>query len=121
MAIIQTATLHHHPGPASDIARIMQTYVDAAAPGSCTVISHFLDPQDVVSGAVRRIEQRLLDSSAGTGWFRTVDEIRSLFPGQCLVGPGVVPCYQWPDTYAEATNWTQGCIAGGIGQKRTGH
>jgi SAM-dependent methyltransferase len=128
VAIIQTATLHHHSGDASDLVRTMQTFVDAAAPGSCTVISHFLDPEDAATDAVRRIEKQLLDSAIGTGWFRTLDEIRSLFPDQDLLDPGVVACHQWPrpnteepDSIAETTNWIRACIAGGIGQKRAGH
>ncbi len=119
VAIIQAATLHHRSGSASDVARIMQTYIDAAAPGSCTVISHFLDPQDVASGALRRIEKHLLNSSFGTGWFRTLDEIRAMFPGQRLLDPGVVPCHQWPNTEIDPISWVQGCVAGGIGQKLT--
>ena len=60
LAIICTATLHHHPGELADIAAVMHTYIDAAAPGSCTVVSHFLDREDATTDTVRRIEKQLL-------------------------------------------------------------
>ncbi|MEU4607520.1 SAM-dependent methyltransferase [Kribbella sp. NPDC023972] len=117
IAIICTATLHYHSGELA--AAVMQTYIDAAPPGSCTVLSHFLDPEDASTGAVRRIEKQLHASPVGTGAFRTLAEIRALFPDQDLLDPGVVRCYQWPDLDTEAASWIQGCVAGGVGQKRT--
>ncbi|MFG1820628.1 SAM-dependent methyltransferase [Kribbella sp. NPDC049174] len=117
IAIFHTANLHHHHG--DGLTALLQTYIDAAAPGSCTVISHFLDPEEpAITARCREIEKRLLDSTLGTGWFRTLDQIHAMFPGQDLLSPGLVPCHQWPNDDNEANSWIEACIAGGIGQKR---
>ncbi|GAA1616725.1 SAM-dependent methyltransferase [Kribbella sancticallisti] len=119
IAIFCTAVLHYHPGAAPDVATTMQTYVDALATGSCTVITHFLDPEDATSSVVRQIEKTLTTSTIGAGWFRSHEEIEAMFPGQALLPPGVVPCVQWwPKVQTARDNsWIENCIAGGIGQK----
>jgi hypothetical protein len=115
IGIICTAVLHYHPGETADVAAIMQTYIKAAAVGSCTAISHFLDP-GVDDFDVRRLEQ-LLNTGLGLPVrFRTLAEIKELFPDQDLLAPGAVPCRYWPDPEADAPA-TFPCIAGGIGQK----
>lgn len=121
IALFCTAVLHYRPGDALDVAALMQNYVDALPAGSCTVITHFLDPDDAApNGVVRQIEKVLTSSSIGGGWFRTQDEVEAMFPGQTMLPPGVAPCHQWwPKLDPErSVSWIEDCIAGGIGQKR---
>ncbi|MFD7161232.1 SAM-dependent methyltransferase [Kribbella sp. NPDC059898] len=125
IAVLQTATLHYHPGPVAELAGVMQTYVDALPSGSYTVISHFMDPEIPERTArVRQIEKHLAVNEHGSAWFRTRDEIRSLFPGQDLTEPGLEACMYWPDpdlamrSSASTPEWTGELIAGGVGQLR---
>jgi hypothetical protein len=119
VAIIHTATLHHHPGELAELTKVMQTYVEAAAVGSCTVISHFVDPGEAgASRFAHDIEKILLDG-LGTGWFRSLDQIHALFPNQELLAPGIVTCRQWPDDETEIDSVARDLIVGGVARKRT--
>jgi SAM-dependent methyltransferase len=118
IAVIQNGTLHHYMG--NDIPELMQTYIDAVAPGSYTVIAHFLDPQTPEHSALaRKMEEKFVHSPMGSGAFRTWDEIRAMFPGQELVEPGLVLCDDWwPDgPRVKPLNQVEECIAGGVGRK----
>lgn len=117
IAIICTAALHYHPDDA-DATGVMQTYIEAAADGSCTAISHFLDPgrEDF---DVRRFETLLSTGLEVPVHFRTLDQIEELFPGQDLLAPGAVPCLYWPEADDDAPGVLLTCIAGGIGKKRS--
>ncbi|MGC4942217.1 SAM-dependent methyltransferase [Kribbella sp. DT2] len=120
IAVFCTAVLHYHPGSASDVAATMQTYVDALPAGSCTVITHFLEPDKAEErGTVRQIEKVLTASPIAAGWVRTQDDIETMFPGQTLLQAGVHPCHEWwPGLEPKlAHTWIQDCIVGGIGQK----
>ncbi len=118
VAIFATATLHEHPdGTTEQLAEIMRTYIDHASPDSCTVISHFFDPElPDWNDAIQTIQNEL-HSGLGRGTFRTRAEIEALFPNQRLLAPGVVPCLHWPTSADDQTIWIQTCIAGGVGQK----
>jgi hypothetical protein len=124
IAVLHTATLHHHPGPLAEIAGVMRVYVDALPAGSYTVISHLLDPEiPALDEHVSQIEKHLTASSLASGWFRTRDEIRDMFPGQDLTDPGIAACRYWPKpdpadpSKATRPDWPRDCLAGGIGYK----
>jgi hypothetical protein len=118
IAIICTAVLHYHPGTTTDVANLMQTYVDAVPTGSCTVITHFLDfdehgwDMEVFAEALSLRLQTPVHS-------RTLEEIAQLFPGQEMLAPGVVPCLHWPHEDDHDPPMITTAIAGGIGKKRT--
>ncbi|GAB3943641.1 SAM-dependent methyltransferase [Kribbella albertanoniae] len=118
VAIIHTATLHHHPGEAAELTEVMQTYIDAVAAGSCTVISHLVDPDQPGGHRVARDIEKIFLAGLSTGWFRAPDEIAALFPGQELLNPGIVACRHWPNQPPEKSdNVFRDLIVGGIGRK----
>ncbi|WP_298182482.1 SAM-dependent methyltransferase [Saccharomonospora sp.] len=102
MALLQVSTLHHYTG---DLAEMMREYLDALAPGSYVVFSHLLDPQTPeLSPTARQLEQVALNSSMGSGTFRTREELERVVEGWKIVppGPGQEPraslCDEWwPD------------------------
>lgn len=119
IALLQNATLHHYNG-ARDVADIMREYIAALPSGSYVGISHFLDPETSEhTELARRIEQVLLKSPLGCGWFRARAEIERMFPGLDLVEPGLTRCAEWwPDgPQIEPLHPVQYCIAGGVGRK----
>lgn len=116
IAIICTAVLHYHPGDTHDVAAVMQTYIDAAADGSCTVVSHFLDAGEAATAA-QKLEALLSSGLDTPARFRSLPEIAELFPDQEVLPPGVVPCPHWPER--EDDDLTPAYIAGGIGKKQT--
>jgi SAM-dependent methyltransferase len=118
IALIQNGTLHHYIG--DDGARIMQTYVDALAPGSYTVIAHFYDPETPEHSEVaRKMEEKFVHSPMGSGMFRTRKQLMEFFPDQELVTPGLVLCDDWwPDgPRVKPLNQVEECIVGGVGRK----
>ncbi|GAB3943637.1 SAM-dependent methyltransferase [Kribbella albertanoniae] len=125
IAILQTATLHQHCGEVAAVAKVMKAYVAAAAAGSCTVISDLHIPEDpeLVQDALQA-EQGFCEGMGPVVRFRSLDEIRALFPGQHLLENGVVACRDWPTKDDDdkrypysAYNAARNLMAGGIGQK----
>ncbi|OLR91646.1 SAM-dependent methyltransferase [Actinokineospora bangkokensis] len=119
IALFQMATFHHYGGarPPRDI---MQTYIDALAPGSVVGISHFLDPEDERYTPIAKKLEKVLLSDMSTGRFRTRAEIAEMLPGLELFEPGLSLCAQWwPDgPRVKPLSPTQHCVAGAVGVKR---
>ena len=118
IALIHNGTLHHYLG--DDGPELMKNYVDALAPGSYTVIAHFLDPQTPEHSAIARaMEDRFTHSPMGSGVFRTYDQIKAMFGDQEFVDPGLVLCDDWwPDgPRVHPLNQVEECIAGGVARK----
>ncbi|TNC26116.1 SAM-dependent methyltransferase [Amycolatopsis alkalitolerans] len=120
IALLQVGTLHHFEGTPGEPADIMRRYIEALAPGSYVVVSHFLDPENEHSVVARRMEEAFRHSMMGSGTFRTHPEIEELFGDLEMVPPGVAKCVDWwPDgPQIKPLNQVQHCIAGGIGRKR---
>jgi SAM-dependent methyltransferase len=125
LVLLQVGTMHH----VADDTRapeIMREYIDALAPGSYVVFSHFLDPETPdLTPIAKRIEDILVNGPMGAGRFRTRDEIMAMLDGLELVAPnsedppGLAPCDLW---------WSDGprlrglsgagqCIVGAVGRK----
>jgi SAM-dependent methyltransferase len=118
IALIQNGTLHHYLG--DDSPELMQKYIDALAPGSYVVISHFLDPETPEHAkTARALEERFTHSPMGSGLFRTHEQIEAMFNDLELVTPGLVLCDEWWPDGPRVTPLSQieECIAGGIGRK----
>ncbi|BBG01373.1 MULTISPECIES: SAM-dependent methyltransferase [Pseudonocardia] len=118
VALFQVGTLHHvadEDGP----ARIMAGYLDRLPAGSVVVVSHFFDPENDDSELARRVEDLLVHSPMGSGYFRTMARIRELFGGLDLVEPGIVACHRWWPEGPQLTpeNAVQRCVVGGVGIK----
>lgn len=116
IGIVCTAVLNYHPGDAGEVAKTMQTYVDATAAGSCTVISHFCNP-DPSRWDLSEVEQILSAGLETPVQFRDLEQIAELFPGQQLLEPQVVPCQHWPEVVDDDEPEMFTHIAGGIGKK----
>ncbi len=119
IALLHNGTLHHYGGPRSP-ADLVAEYVDALPSGSYVGISHFFDPEvSEYTDIARRIEQIMLHSPLGCGWFRTRAEIETMFVGLEMVEPGLSICAKWwPDgPQLKPLNPVQYCIAGGVGRK----
>nr|WP_132878725.1 SAM-dependent methyltransferase [Tamaricihabitans halophyticus] len=100
LALMHCATMHHVPD--SDGPRdIMKTYVDALPSGSYLALTHFHDPGEADPEGhelARFIEGVFANSSMGSGFFRSREEIESLFCGLPLVEPGLTNLNDWwPD------------------------
>ncbi|WP_185447158.1 SAM-dependent methyltransferase [Kribbella qitaiheensis] len=120
VAVLHTAPLRRYRdafGDVGEMVAIMKGYVDALPPGSFTVISHLLDPETSAMTKLVREVEAVLVSELGTGWFRQLDDITTLFPGQALIDPGVVECRRWPIDTAPGDGRMAGCVVGGIGWK----
>ena len=125
VVLLQVGTIHH----VADDARapeIMREYIDALAPGSYVVFSHFLDPQTPeLTPIAKRIEDILVNGPMGAGRFRTRDEIMVMLDGLELVAPnsedppGLAPCdLWWPDgPRLRGLSGAGQCIVGGVGRK----
>ncbi len=86
IALLQVSTLHHYTG---DLADMMRGYLDALAPGSYFVFSHLLDPETPeLTPTARQLEQVALNSSMGSGTFRTRKEMERVVEGWEIVPPG---------------------------------
>ena len=96
-ALVQFSTLHH-VADSGNPRDIMQKYVQRLPSGSYVALCHFFDagaedPQQ--SAFAQDMQQRLLGSSMGSGWFRTRAEILSFLDGLDLVEPGLVKVHEW--------------------------
>ncbi|WP_025356192.1 SAM-dependent methyltransferase [Kutzneria albida] len=119
IALFQFGTLHHYDGERAP-SDIMRAYVDALPSGSYVGLTHFYDPgTEEYSELARRMEDMFVHSPMGSGRFRTMDEIASMFPGLELVAPGLVRCVDWwPDgPRVKPLDPVQHCIIGAVGRK----
>jgi len=124
VVLLQVGTLHHLEGNSGP--DLMRQYIDALAPGSYVVFSHFYDPEvPELTEVAKRIENVLVHGPMGAGRFRTREEIEAMLPGLEIVkpnateGPGLVPCYRWwPDgPQLKTPSPASQCIAGLVGRK----
>ncbi len=124
IVLLQVGTLHHLEGDSG--AAVMRQYVDALAPGSYVVFSHFFDPEDPeLSPIARRIESILVNGPMGAGRFRTRAEIMAMLDGLELIKPnavsepGLAPCDEWwPDgPRLQTLSRAARCIVGAVGRK----
>jgi SAM-dependent methyltransferase len=124
VVLLQVATMHHLEGDAPDL---MKQYIDALAPGSYVVLSHFLDPETPeLTPVAKRIEDVLVNGSMGAGRFRTRAEIEAMGPGLDFLPPnqqtktgGLSVCDEWwPDgpRISELSSAAQ-CVGGWVGKK----
>ncbi len=125
VVMLQVGTMHH----VADDARapeIMREYIDALAPGSYVVFSHFIDPETPeLTPIAQRIENILVNGPLGAGRFRTRDEIMAMLEGLELVAPnaqdppGLAPCdLWWPDgPRLGGISGAGQCIVGAVGRK----
>ncbi|KMS90617.1 hypothetical protein ACZ91_13945 [Streptomyces regensis] len=120
IALLQVGTLHHFEGPADGPAEIMRQYYERLPSGSFVALSHFMDPENEYTAMARKAEDKFRHSPMGSGTFRTMDEIRTLFGDLELVEPGVIRLADWWQDGPRLTplNEAQHCIAGGVARKR---
>jgi len=124
LALLQVGTLHHLEGEAGP--QVMRQYIDALAPGSYVVFSHFYDPETPEHTPVaKRIEEVLVRGPMGAGRFRTRAQIEAMLPGleivkpNALTAPGLVACHEWwPDgPMLKPASVAAPCIAGIVARK----
>jgi hypothetical protein len=124
MVLLQVGTLHHLEGDAGPA--VMRQYVDALAPGSYVVFSHFFDPEvPELTEIAKRIENILVNGPMGAGRFRTRPEILAMLDGlelikpNALAEPGLAPCDEWwPDgPRLQSLSKAAKCIVGAVGRK----
>lgn len=124
IVLLHVGTLHHLEGDGGP--DLMRQYIDALAPGSYVVFSHFYDPEEPEPTKVaKRIEDVLVHGPMGAGRFRKREEIEAMLPGLEIVTPnatggqGLVPCYQWwPDGPAlKSPSLASQCIGGLVARK----
>jgi SAM-dependent methyltransferase len=102
-ALLHVGTLHHLEGDGGPA--VMKQYIDALAPGSYVVFSHFYDPQvPELTAVAKRIEDVLVRGSMGAGRFRTREQIVAMLSGleivkpNAITDPSLVACHEWwPD------------------------
>ncbi|GAA5160580.1 MULTISPECIES: SAM-dependent methyltransferase [Amycolatopsis] len=124
LVLLHVGTLHHLEGDGGP--EVMREYIDALAPGSYVVFSHFYDPQvPELTEVAKRIEDILVHGPMGAGRFRTRDEILAMLPGLEIVkpnattDPGLVACDEWWPDGPRLTPLSKAarCIAGVVGRK----
>jgi SAM-dependent methyltransferase len=124
LVLLHVGTLHHLEG--DNGPAVMRQYVDALAPGSYVVFSHFFDPEvPELSEIARRIENVLVNGPMGAGRFRTRDEILGMLDGlelikpNALAEPGPAPCDEWWPDGPQLTPLSRAarCIIGAVGRK----
>ena len=124
VVLLHVGTLHHLEGDGGP--ELMRQYIEALAPGSFVVFSHFYDPEEPELTAIaKRIENILVNGPMGAGRFRTREEIEAMLPGleiikpNAITEPGLVPCYRWwPDgPLLKNPSPASLCIAGLVARK----
>ncbi|WP_245900431.1 SAM-dependent methyltransferase [Prauserella shujinwangii] len=118
VALLHVGTWHHYLD--DDAPDLMRRYIEAFAPGSAVVLSHFFDPETAeLSPLARRMEELFIHSPMGSGRFRTRAQIEALFGDLRMIEPGVALCdLWWPDgPKIRPLNQVEQCIAGGVGVK----
>lgn len=122
--LLHVGTLHHLVGDSGPT--VMGEYIDALAPGSFVVFSHFYDPEvPELTALAKRIENVLVNGPLGAGAFRTRTEIEAMLPGlefiqpNATTPPGLVPCAEWwPDgPVLRNPSPASRCIAGIVARK----
>jgi len=124
VVVLHVGTLHHLEGDRGP--EVMREYVDALAPGSYVVFSHFYDPEvPGLTEVAKRIEDVLVRGPLGAGRFRTRAQIEQMLAGleivkpNAVTEPGLVPCHQWwPDgPVLKQPSAAAQCIAGLVARK----
>ncbi|GAB2989980.1 hypothetical protein GCM10017788_13340 [Amycolatopsis acidiphila] len=124
VVLLHVGTLHHFEGDGGPA--VMQEYIDALAPGSYVVFSHFYDPEvPELTQLAKRIEEILVHGPMGAGRFRTKDEIVAMLPGLEIIkpnattAPGLVACDEWWPDGPRLTPLSKAahCIAGIVARK----
>jgi SAM-dependent methyltransferase len=125
VALLHVGTMHHFEGDGA--AEVMREYIDALAPGSYVVLSHFFDPEvPELTAIAKRIEDILTQGPLGAGRFRTRAEIEAMLPGCEFVQPnatsepGLAVCDEWWPDGPRLTPLSDSarCVAGIVGHKR---
>ncbi|MQY28722.1 SAM-dependent methyltransferase [Nocardia aurantia] len=119
VALFQIGTLHHYLG--DDTAALMQTYIDALAPGSYVAICHFHDPEvPELTELAEQMEDKFIHSPMGSGRFRTLPEIEAMFGDLEMVPPGLVAADDWWPTgpHLEPLSPVRRCVLAGVGRKK---
>lgn len=125
VALLHVGTMHHFEGDGA--VEVMAEYIDALAPGSYVVLSHFYDPEvPELTAIAKRIEQILVQGPLGAGRFRTRAEIEAMLPGLEILqpnatsAPGLAVCDEWwPDgPRLTPLSGSAKCVAGIVGVKR---
>jgi hypothetical protein len=90
--VIMLVSILHFIGDADDPHNIVRTLMNAAAPGSCLILSHATgdDDQNRVDAAVDAY-----DRSTSSLALRPIDEVTRFFDGLQLLDPGVVRLPWW--------------------------
>ncbi|KAA9148781.1 hypothetical protein FPZ12_044520 [Amycolatopsis acidicola] len=124
LVLLHVGTLHHLEGDGGPA--VMQEYIDALAPGSYVVFSHFFDPETPGQTEIaKKIEEILVKGPMGAGRFRTRDEILAMLPGLEIIkpnattGPDLVACDEWWPDGPRLTPLSDSahCIAGIVARK----
>jgi hypothetical protein len=124
IVLLQVGTLHHLEGDGGPA--VMKQYIDALAPGSYVVFSHFFDAEDPeLTPIARRIENILVNGPMGAGRFRTRTEILEMLVGLELIKPneraepGIAACDEWWQDGPRLRPLSKAarCIAGAVGRK----
>jgi SAM-dependent methyltransferase len=124
VALLHVGTMHHFEGDGA--VEVMREYIDALAPGSYVVLSHFFDPEvPELTAIAKRIEQILVQGPLGAGRFRTRTEIEAMLPGLEIVQPnatsepGLAVCDEWWPDGPRLTPLSDSarCVAGIVGRK----
>lgn len=92
--------LLHHIDDGLDPVGVMRGLLDLLPGGSYVVVTHFWNPCD--GGAAEELavelQRRHVESSLGSGWFRSREEITAMLAGLELLPPGLVEVGKWwPD------------------------
>lgn len=126
MVLVHVGTMQFLPESSTVTGpEIMRQYIDALAPGSYVVLTHFLDPEiPELTEIAQRLERLTVDAHAA-GWFRRADEIAELMTGLDIVqpnelsAPGIVVCDEWwPDgPRMIPLNKPARCVAAVVGRK----
>ncbi|MEA5360216.1 SAM-dependent methyltransferase [Amycolatopsis sp., V23-08] len=125
VALLHVGTMHHFEGDGA--ADVMRAYIDALAPGSYVVLSHFFDPEvPELTAIAKRIEDILTQGPLGAGRFRTRTEIEAMLAGleflqpNATSEPGLAVCDEWwPDgPRLTPLSGSAKCVAGIVGVKR---
>jgi SAM-dependent methyltransferase len=125
VALLHVGTMHHFEGDGA--VDVMREYIDALAPGSYVVLSHFFDPEvPELTAIAKRIEDILTQGPLGAGRFRTRAEIEAMLPGLEFLPPnatsglGLSVCDEWwPDgPRLTPLSGSAKCVAGIVGVKR---
>jgi SAM-dependent methyltransferase len=124
VVLLHVGTLHHLEGDSGPA--VMKQYIDALAPGSYVVFSHFFDPEvPELTEIAQRIENVLVNGPMGAGRFRTRTEILAMLDGlelikpNALAEPGLAACDEWwPDgPRLRPLSKAARCIVGAVGRK----